>query len=127
MEVRPDRSFFQTAVVSIMLYRRTTWTLAKRMEKKLYCNYIRTLQAVLNKYRRQHPTKQHMYGYLQPITITIQIRRTRYAGHCRRSKDELISDVLSWTPSHGRAKARQLDSTCIQQLCADTGCSLEDL
>ena len=53
---------------------------------------------------RQHPTKQQLYGHLPPITKTIQIRRTRYAGHCWRSRDKLISDVLLWTPSHGRAK-----------------------
>ena len=35
----------------------------------------------------------------------------------------MISDVLLWTPSHGRAKAR----TYILQLCADTECSPEDL
>ena len=28
-----------------------------------------------------------------------------YAGHCWRSKDELISDVLLWTPAYGQAKA----------------------
>ena len=41
--------------------------------------------------------------------------------------NELISDVLLWTPSHGRAKAGRPARTYIQQLCADTGCSLEDL
>ena len=30
------------------------------------------LRAVLNKSRKQHPTKQHMYGYLPPMTQTIQ-------------------------------------------------------
>ena len=35
------RSFFQAAVVSILLYGGTTWTLAKRMEKKLDGNYAR--------------------------------------------------------------------------------------
>ena len=33
------RSFFQAAVVSILLYGCTTWTLTKRMEKKLDGNY----------------------------------------------------------------------------------------
>ena len=28
-----------------------------------------------------------------------------HVGHCWRSGDELISDILLWTPSHGRAKA----------------------
>ena len=49
------------------------------------------------------------------------------AGHSWRSKDELKSDVLLRTPSHGRAKVRQPAKTYIQQLCADTGCNLEDL
>ena len=57
---------------------------------------------------------------------TINVRWTRYAGHCWRSKDELISDVLLWTPSHGRTKAGQPAWTYIQQLCADMGCSPED-
>ena len=70
------RSFFQAAVVSILLYGCTTWTLA---------------------------------------------------GHCWRSKDELISDVLLWTPTYGRAKAGWPARTYIQQLCEDTGCNPEDL
>ena len=50
------RSFFQAAVVSILLYGCTTWTLTKRLEKKLDGNYTRMLRAVLNKSWRQHPT-----------------------------------------------------------------------
>ena len=42
------RIFFQAAVVSILLYRCTAWTLTKRMEKKLDGNYTRMLQAILN-------------------------------------------------------------------------------
>ena len=36
---------------------------------------------------------------------TIQVRRTRHAGHCWRSRNELRSDVLLWTPTYGWAKA----------------------
>ena len=85
------------------------------------------LRAILNKSWRQRPTKQQLYSHLPPITKTIQVRRTRHAGHCWRSRDELISHVLLWTPSHGRAKAGRPARNYIQQLCADTGCSLEDL
>ena len=53
----------------------------------------------------QHPTRHLLYGHQPPITKTIQVRRTRHAGHCWRSRDELISDVLLWTPTCGRAKA----------------------
>ena len=101
------RSFFQAAVVLILLYGCTTWTLTKRLKKKLDGNYTN--------------------GHLPPITKTIQVRRTRHAEHCWRSKDELISDVLPWTPAYGQAKAGRPARTYIQQLCEDTGCSPEDL
>ena len=76
---------------------------------------------------RQHPTRLQLYGHLPPITKTIQVRRTRHAGHCWRSKDELISDVLLWTPTHGCARVGRPARTYIQQLCEDTGCNPEDL
>ena len=68
-----------------------------------------------------------LYGHLPPIMKTIQVRRTRHAGHCWRNRDGLISDVLLWTPTYGRAKAGWPARTYIQQLCEDTWCSPEDL
>ena len=61
------RSFFQAAAVSIVLYGRTTWTLTKRLEKKLDGNYTRMLRAILNKSWWQHPRKHLLYGHLPPI------------------------------------------------------------
>ena len=86
--------------------------LTKRMEKKLDDNYTRTVRIVKNKSWRQHLTKRQLYGKLPPVTKTIQIKRT-----C----------VLLWTPSHDRAKVGRPARTYIQQLGADTGCSLEEL
>ena len=57
----------------------------------------------------------------------IKVRRTRNAGHCWGSWNELIRDILQWTPSHGWAKAARPARTYIQQLWADTEYSLEDL
>ena len=91
------------------------------------------LRAILNKSWRQHLTKQQLCGHLPPITKTIKFRRTkirikiRHAGHCWRNWNELISHILLWTPSLGRAKAGQPARTYIQQLCADTGCNADDL
>ena len=70
---------------------------------------------------------QQLFGHQSPITKTIKVRRTRHAGHRWRSRDELISCVLLWTPTYGRAKAGRPVRTYIQQLCEDTGCSPEDL
>ena len=94
---------YRRIIYILLLYECTPWTLTKRMEKKLDGNYARMLRAVLNKTWTQHPTKQQLYGYLTSTRKTIQVR-TRLAGHCWRKKNELISDILLWTPSYGRAK-----------------------
>ena len=120
-------SFFQAAVLSILLYGCTTWTLTKRLEKKLDGNYTRMLRVILNKFLQQNPTRHQLYGHLPPITKTIQARRTRHAGHCWRSKEELLSDVLLWTAAYGQSKAGRPARTYIHQLCDDTGCNPEDL
>ena len=97
------RSFFQAAVTSILLYGCTTWTLTKRLEKKLDGIYTRMLRAILNKSWQQHPTRHQLYGHLPPITKSIQVRRTRHAGHCWRSRDELIK-MYSYGSPHTAAQ-----------------------
>ena len=113
--------------LGLLLYGCTTWTLTKRLEKKLDGNYTRMLRAILNKSWRQHPTKHQLYGPLPPVTKTIQVRRTRHVGHCWRNRDKLLSDVLLWTLTYGRVKVGRPARTCIQQLYEDTGCSPKDL
>ena len=80
-----------------LLYEEKAW-------QQLHKNAASNIEQVL----QQHPTKQRLYGHLPPITKTIKTRRKRHAGHCWRSRDELISDVHLWTLSHGRAKAGRL-------------------
>ena len=120
-------SFVQAAFGSRLLYGCTTWTLTKRIEKKLDGNYTRMLREILNMSWRQHPTKQWLYVHLPPITKNIEVIRTRHAGYSWRSRDKHISDVLLWTPSHGAEKPERPARTYIQQVCADTRCSPEDL
>ena len=61
-------SFFQAAVVSTLLYGCSTWTLTKRIEKKIDGTYTRMLRAILNKSQRQHPSKRQLYGHLLTFT-----------------------------------------------------------
>ena len=119
------RNFFQAAVVLILQYGCTTWTLTKRLEKKLDGNNTRMLRAILNKSWGQYLTKQQLYGRQPPMTKNIKIRWTRHVRHCWRSRDELMSYVLQWTTSHGRSKAGRPARTYTQLLCADTGCNLK--
>ena len=106
-----------------MHYLGTNKTAGEKARRQLHKNATSNIERVLE----ANPTRHQLYGHLPPITKIIQVRRTRYAGHCWRSKDELISDVLLWTPRYGRAKAGQPARTYIQQLCEDSGCSPEDL
>ena len=84
---------------------------------KLHKNAVSYIEQVLEATPHKAPT----------IRPPIQVRRTRHAGHSWRSRDELISEVLKWTPIYGLAKARRPARTYIQQLCEHTGCSHEDL
>ena len=97
-----------------------------RLQKERRNSLTATTQEYCESWR-QHPTKQQLYDHQPPITKTTKVRRTRHAGHRWRSRDEVIRDVLLWTPSHGRAKAGRPARTYIQQLCADTGCNPENL
>ena len=102
----------------------STWMLSA-WKRKLDSNCTRMLQAILNKYWKQHPTKQQLHGHLPPISKTIQIRQTRHAGHFWWSKGKLISNVLLWTPSHRWAGVGHPARTYLKLLCIDMGCSLE--
>ena len=91
----------------------------RQLHKNAASNIEQLLEAALHKIAAVQ--------LLTPITKTIKVRQTRHAGHSWRSKDELISDVLLWTTSHGWVKAGWPAITYIQQLCAVTGCSPEVL
>ena len=91
-------NFFQAAVMSILRYRCTTWTLTKHIEKKLDGNFPRMLRAILNIAWKRHPTKQQLYGHLPLSSKTAQIRQMRHVGHCQRSKDKLMT--FSYGPLH---------------------------
>ena len=103
------------------------WTFLIAYELEADGNYSRMLRAILNKSWRQHPTKHQLYDHLPPISKTIKVRRIRHAGDCWKSGVKLISDVLLWTPSYGRAKTGRPSRTYIQLLCEDTGYSPKDL
>ena len=62
------------------------------------------LREILNIQWSAHSSKQPLYGNLAQITLLIKDRSTSFAGHCYRSKDEVVSDLILGTPKHGKAK-----------------------
>ena len=100
------RSFFQAAVVSILLYGCTTWTLTKRLEKKLDGNYTSNIEQVPG------DTTPHETPTIRPLAFhqekILQVRRTWHAGHCWRSKGRARKWCTPMGPSH-MAKQKQDD------------------
>ena len=117
----PGSSRIDTAIW--MHYMDSNKIAGEEARRQLHKNAASNIEQVLAATPHKTPTVRPPAS----ITKTIQVRQTRHAGHCWRSRDELISDVLLWTPTHGQAKAGWPARTYIQQLCEDTGCSPEDL
>ena len=69
-------------------------TSGEEARRQLHKNVASNVEQVL----AATPTRHLLYGHLPPITKTIEGILTRHAGHCWRSKDELISDVLLCCP-----------------------------
>ena len=76
-----DRNFklkiFKAAVEPILLYGSETWTLSKKLEKRLDGTYTRLLMRVQNISWKSHPTKVYIYNTLPPVSSLVQSRRVR--------------------------------------------------
>ena len=121
------REFFNATVGTILLYGSTALTLTSSLEAKLDGTYTCMLRIVLDISWEQHPTRKRLYGKLSTISSTIREQRTQYAGHCWRSKKELVSSLLLWTPKHGHTRVGRPCRTYIEQLLQDTGWKMEEL
>ena len=82
---------------------------------------MRMLRVALNKSWRDYPRNKELYGNIPKISSSIRQQRMRFAGHCWRSKEELIADVLLWNPKHGKRSQGRPKKTYIDQLIDDTG------
>ena len=124
---KQKKNFFSAVVELVLLYGSSAWTLTKRQENELNGIYTRMLREILNIHWSTHHSKERLYGNLVQITSMIKERRTRFAVHCYRSKDEVVSGLILWTPKHGKAKVGRPSKTYTIQLTEDADCQLEDL
>ena len=84
------KSFFRAVVELVLLYGSSAWTLTKRLENKLNGTYTPMLRVILNIHWSTCSSKERLYGNLVQVTLVIKERRTSFAGHCYRSKDEFF-------------------------------------
>ena len=111
------RSFFQAAVTSILLYGCTTWTLTKRLEKKLDGNYTRMLRAILNKSLAATPNKTQTVrppaSYHENYSSqTNQTCRTLLEKQGRTHKRCTFMDPHTW-PCKSRMTSTNIHSTAM--------------
>ena len=118
------KNFFRAIVEKVLLYGSSSWTLTKKLESKLDGTYTRMLRAILNIHWSTHPTIALLYGDIPRISSILKETRTRFAY---RSKNEVISDLILWTPAHGKRKIGRPCKTYIDQLMEDTNCLPNDL
>ena len=114
----------KSLVEPILLYGSETWTMTKMMEKSLDGCYTNLLKSVQNLDWRNHPTLAEIYNGLPRISSVLSSRRLTFSGHCFRSKNEVISDLLLWCPV-GPKRSRK--RTFLDALKRETGLELEEL
>ena len=101
------RSFFQAAVTSILLYGCTTWTLTKRLEKKLDGNYTRMLRAILIKHNRHFLST---YFLLDPFVFPYYFYRIR--GELIYVLSIVVCIPNTFYPTLGHHQGRILQKWC---------------
>ena len=97
----------------------------KQLQDRLDGTYTRMLMRVKNISWKQHKRRSEIYGDLPAISTVVAQRRARFAGHCHRAKEEIISDVLFLRlkcPNRGKRPFSYLDG-----IMRDTEISYEDL
>ena len=112
---------FIATVESVFLYGSETWTLNKTTEKMINGAYTRMLRSAQNVSWRDHITNKELYGSLPMLSIKVQERRMRLAGHCIRHIEEEASKLVLWQPRHGTTKRGRKKTTYVDTLLNDTG------
>ena len=87
-------------LLSVLLYGCTT---SEKVGWELHKDVAKCFEWILEAAAYKAPAARQLTSSL----TAIQVRWVRHAGHCWWSKDELISDILLWTPIHGHTSADQ--------------------
>ena len=91
------------------------------LTKKLDRAYIQMLRVVKNVTWQQRITNEGLYGGLPRISSTTWERRLWFSGHCWRSKNEVVSDLVLWEPKHSKRSVGGHARTFASLLEADIG------
>ena len=112
---------FVATVESLLMYGAETWTLTKSLQKQLDGMYTRMLRMVLNVSWKDHLTNKELYGNLPKVSMKVQQRRMRLAGHCVRHSEEIACHLVLWQPTEGKVNRGRRRLIYIDNLLSDTG------
>ena len=112
---------FLAVLESVLLYGSEAWTLTKTQEKQLDSCYTCLLHTALNVNWEQHMTNEELYGSLPRLSTKLAGRRLQFAGHCFRQKEEGVSKLVLWKPTHGHKSRGRPATTYLDQLTRDLG------
>ena len=116
---------FRATIEPILLYGSETWTLSRKLEKRLDGTYTRLLMRAQNISWGRHASVSDIYGNLLRVSALVRSRRVQFAGHCFRAKSETISSLLLWKSSSDKARGRKLSFP--EVISRDTSIRTEDL
>ena len=116
---------FRATIEPILLYGSETWTLSRKLEKRLDGTYTRLLMRAQNISWGRHASVSDIYGNLLHVSALVRSRRVQFAGHCFRAKSETISSLLLWKSSSDKARGRKLSFP--EVISRDTSIRTEDL
>jgi hypothetical protein len=118
---------FLATVESVLLYGCETWTMTTSTQRSLDGCYTRLLRSALDVSWKDYIPNTALYGNLPQVTTKIRERRLKFAGHCRRTKDQVVSDLVLWKPTQGIRKPGRPIKTYTNLLCDDTNLKCEDI
>ena len=75
------------------------------------------LRVVKNVTWRQCVTNKVLYTGLPRISTTIREGCLWFSGHCWRSKNKVVGDLVLWEPKHGKRSIGGQASTLILLIC----------
>ena len=116
---------FRATIEPILLYGSETWTLSRKLEKRLDGTYTRLLMRAQHISWGRHASVSDIYGNLLHVSALVRSRRVQFAGHCFRAKSETISSLLLWKPRSDKARGRKLSFP--EVISRDTSIRTEDL
>ena len=75
----------------------------------------------------QKVTNEVLYGTIEKISTKIICRFLKFAGHCLRRDDEVVSDLVLWEPTHGTRRRGRPPESYIRNLEHETGIPASDI